>query len=58
MKANGLVRIDDLFSIPMRSLTKAKIEELQKQINRIEVEIARIKSLDEVQVMINEIKKV
>jgi hypothetical protein len=53
MKANGLVRIDDLFSIPMRSLTKAKIEELQKQINRIEVEIARIKSLDEVQVMIN-----
>ena len=58
MKANGLVRIDDLFSIPMRSLTKSKIEELQKQINKIEVEIARIKSLDEVQVMINEIKKV
>jgi hypothetical protein len=40
----------------MRSLTKAKIEELEKQIVGIEKEIVRIKSLDEVSVMLQDLK--
>jgi hypothetical protein len=56
MTTNGLTRTDDLLSIPMRSLTKAKIEELEKQIVGIEKEIVRIKSLDEVSVMLQDLK--
>lgn len=56
MTKNGLTRTDDLLSIPMRSLTKAKIEELEKQIVGIEKEIVRIKSLDEVSVMLQDLK--
>jgi hypothetical protein len=56
MSKNGLTRTDDLLSIPMRSLTKAKIEELEKQIVGIEKEIVRIKSLDEVSVMLQDLK--
>ena len=56
MKSNNLTRCDDLLSIPMRSLTKAKINELDKQIIKIEAEIERIKGLDEVSVMLDDIK--
>lgn len=56
MKANGLIRTDDLLSIPIRSLTKSKIDELEHQISKIKQEIAKVEQLDEVSVMISDIK--
>lgn len=58
MRSNGLINIDNLLSIPMRSLTKIKIQELENQILKITNEIERIKNLDEVSVMLADLKKI
>lgn len=58
MKANGLVEIDYLLSIPMRALTKSKIVELGEQISQIQNKIDFISGLDEISVMLAETKKI
>ena len=56
LTTQGFVRIDDLMSMPMRSLTKQKIEELKAEAEKLRLQLAELQNDDPASMYRRELK--